>query len=64
MKAAAAPAGLDEGVPSPCVNVCRMNPDSGYCEGCKRSIAEIAAWSQYSDNQKRTVLLSLAARSC
>ncbi len=43
------------GVPSPCINVCRMNPRSGLCEGCLRTIDEIAAWSTLSDDGKRAV---------
>ena len=33
-------------VPSPCVSVCAVNPDTGWCEGCLRNITEIAAWGQ------------------
>ena len=47
---------------SPCINVCRMDAASGYCEGCRRSINEIAAWSTYSDEQKRAVLAQLPTR--
>jgi hypothetical protein len=49
-------------VASPCINVCRMDAASGYCEGCRRSIDEIAAWSTYSAAQKRAVLAQLPAR--
>ena len=49
-------------VPSPCVNVCRMNPDSALCEGCYRTIDEIAAWSAMSAEEKRAVLAKLTAR--
>jgi predicted Fe-S protein YdhL (DUF1289 family) len=49
-------------VASPCINVCRMNPDTGLCEGCLRTLAEIAAWSGMSANEKRAVLAQLAAR--
>ncbi|OFZ90734.1 MAG: hypothetical protein A2V78_03025 [Betaproteobacteria bacterium RBG_16_64_18] len=62
MKAAAAPTVLEKVVPSPCINVCRMSRDTGYCEGCLRTIGEIAGWSQYSGNQKRAVLARLPAR--
>lgn len=58
----AAAANPDEGVPSPCVNVCRMSAVTGYCEGCQRTIGEIARWSAYSDHQKRAVLVRLPAR--
>ena len=50
------------GVPSPCTNVCKMSPVTGYCEGCQRTIGEIAGWSAYSDPQKRAVLVRLPAR--
>jgi uncharacterized protein len=59
---AAAAANPDEGVPSPCVDVCIMNAVTGYCEGCQRTIGEIAGWSAYSDRQKRAVLVRLPAR--
>ncbi len=43
-------------VASPCVDVCRMNPETGFCDGCLRTIDEIAAWSSIDDNAKRDVL--------
>ncbi len=42
-------------VPSPCINICRMNPRSGLCEGCLRSIDEITAWSRLNDDGKRLI---------
>jgi len=52
----------EQGVPSPCIDVCRISADTGYCEGCSRTIAEIAAWSECSDAQKRAVLEQLPRR--
>jgi len=49
-------------VASPCINVCRMDAASGYCEGCRRSLEEIASWSAYSPADKRAVLALLPAR--
>lgn len=43
-------------VASPCVDVCRMNPETGFCDGCLRTIDEIAAWSSIDDDAKRDVL--------
>jgi predicted Fe-S protein YdhL (DUF1289 family) len=40
---------------SPCINVCVMNAASGLCEGCLRTLDEIAAWSCASDEQKRGI---------
>ena len=49
-------------VPSPCVGVCRMHPHSGWCEGCLRTLDEIAAWSTMTDPQKRAVWKQLPVR--
>lgn len=49
-------------VASPCVDVCRMNAASGLCEGCLRTIDEIASWSAYDDATRRAVLALLPAR--
>jgi len=52
----------DEEVASPCINVCRMEAASGYCEGCRRNLDEIASWSIYTPAEKRAVLALLPAR--
>lgn len=49
-------------VASPCINVCRMNERSGWCEGCWRTIDEIALWSQLDDETKREVWTLIAQR--
>jgi len=46
---------LAAGVPSPCINVCRMDDGSGWCEGCLRTIDEIVAWGGMADDDKRAV---------
>ena len=50
-------------VPSPCVSVCRMDPRTQLCEGCFRTLDEIAAWSRMEDNEKRGVWRSIASRA-
>lgn len=49
-------------VPSPCVNVCRMNEATGLCEGCLRTLDEIACWSLLDDAEKRAVWQQLPQR--
>lgn len=49
-------------VPSPCVNVCRMDPATGWCEGCLRTLDEIARWSAMSEADKRAVWAELPVR--
>ncbi|MSQ55924.1 MAG: DUF1289 domain-containing protein [Betaproteobacteria bacterium] len=51
------------GVPSPCINVCRMRPQTQLCEGCLRTLDEIAAWSGLGDEDKRAVLRRLSGRN-
>ena len=49
-------------VPSPCISVCKMDRATGWCEGCLRTIDEIAGWSRMDDDAKRTVWSELAER--
>jgi uncharacterized protein len=49
-------------VPSPCISVCRMDPGTGWCEGCSRTIEEIAQWSGMSDEARRRVWTQIALR--
>lgn len=49
-------------VPSPCVSLCKMNRDTGFCEGCLRTIDEIVAWSRADDDFKRTVWEAIRRR--
>ena len=49
-------------IPSPCISVCRLDPSSGWCLGCARTIAEIAAWGGLDDAGKRAVWALLPAR--
>ena len=49
-------------VPSPCINVCRMDAASGWCEGCLRTLDEIALWGQLDDAGKLAIRAQLPAR--
>ena len=42
-------------VPSPCLSVCVMDPQTDMCAGCWRSLDEIGAWSRMPDEVKRQV---------
>lgn len=48
--------------PSPCIAVCVLDPASGYCRGCFRTIAEITAWVTMPAAEKRRVLDTLDRR--
>ncbi len=56
-------AGVDQPVPSPCNSICRMDPVTGWCEGCLRDIDEIAAWAQLPQSRRRAVWAQLPERA-
>ena len=49
-------------VPSPCVNVCHINPYNGLCRGCMRTLDEIAGWLDLCAAEKLAVLARLEER--
>ncbi|RZF27612.1 DUF1289 domain-containing protein [Paraburkholderia sp. UYCP14C] len=52
----------DGSVPSPCISVCRMDASTGWCEGCLRTIDEIASWSTQDNDAKRAVWDAIEVR--
>lgn len=48
--------------PSPCIDVCRMDAATGWCDGCLRTIDEIAGWSSFDDDTKRAVWRAIDVR--
>ena len=57
------PIGLRAVIESPCNRVCTLDPVSGRCLGCGRSLDEIARWTQMTDAERADVLDELARRS-
>jgi len=55
-------ANLGTSVPSPCVSICKIDPASGLCVGCLRTIDEIAAWSVLDDDARRAVWARILSR--
>jgi len=49
-------------VPSPCISVCTMDEETGYCRGCFRTIEEITDWERYSNERRQQVIDALASR--
>ncbi len=50
-------------VRSPCVSVCRMDAASGLCEGCLRTIGEIAGWADMATDDRLAVWQQIARRA-
>jgi predicted Fe-S protein YdhL (DUF1289 family) len=56
------PPGPPRAIRTPCVQVCFVDPDSGLCLGCRRTLPEIAQWSRLSDAERDRVMAELPAR--
>ena len=49
-------------VASPCIDVCAIDPRTGRCAGCLRTLDEIAAWGGLDNGAKRAVWKRLHER--
>ena len=49
-------------VPSPCVKICVVHPETRLCTGCLRTIEEIGAWSRMSAEERRSIIDTLESR--
>lgn len=49
-------------IESPCILVCAVDEKTGYCFGCGRTKAEIAAWLTMTSQERRAVMEELPAR--
>ncbi len=49
-------------LPSPCVNVCRIDEQAGWCEGCFRLRDELSGWGLRSEDAKWALWLKIEQR--
>ncbi|MHB1543946.1 MAG: DUF1289 domain-containing protein [Gammaproteobacteria bacterium] len=49
-------------ISSPCIGVCRVSPEHGFCEGCLRTLHEIARWSTLSEHERGQIMRQLNER--
>lgn len=49
-------------IQSPCILICSIDLNTGYCFGCGRTRDEIAGWTGYSDETRSEVMAELPAR--
>jgi predicted Fe-S protein YdhL (DUF1289 family) len=47
---------------SPCIKICVIDPTSRFCEGCGRTLQEIAQWARLSEAERLAVMAQLAER--
>jgi uncharacterized protein len=53
---------MSNALASPCVSTCVVDPKTGYCIGCGRTSAEIAAWATLDAAARAAALTALPAR--
>jgi uncharacterized protein len=49
-------------IETPCIKVCVVDPESGFCIGCGRTRLEIAAWLDLGIDDRRKVMAALPNR--
>lgn len=49
-------------VSSPCIRVCRLDPETGLCEGCGRTRDEITKWYRMTEEERQRIMVKLPDR--
>ena len=49
-------------IPSPCIGICRLDQASGLCQGCLRTVDEIARWPLADNPERLLIVQALRAR--
>jgi predicted Fe-S protein YdhL (DUF1289 family) len=49
-------------IKTPCIKACIVDGESGLCLGCFRTLAEVAGWARFSDDERERLMAELAAR--
>lgn len=49
-------------ISSPCTKVCLIDEETGLCEGCGRTRAEIATWGRLGEDERRAIMAGLDRR--
>lgn len=51
-----------QAIKSPCIKVCAVDGQTGWCLGCGRSLKEISYWTKYTEQQRAAVMKDLETR--
>jgi uncharacterized protein len=49
-------------IETPCVKVCVVDPETGFCIGCGRTRGEIGSWLSITPGERRAIMLGLGER--
>jgi hypothetical protein len=50
-------------IASPCVGVCIINDETDWCEGCGRTLDEIAGWLTMTARERDRIMAALPERT-
>jgi len=50
-------------VQTPCNKICTIDPITGLCRGCGRTLSEIAQWSALTDDARARIMAELPERA-
>ena len=50
-------------IATPCTKVCIIDPVSGRCDGCGRTLAEISQWTALTDDERARIMATLPGRT-
>ena len=56
------PAEPPKAIATPCVKVCIVDPESGLCLGCHRTLMEIAGWARLDETARDKLMVELPGR--
>lgn len=49
-------------ISTPCIGICVLDEEAGFCAGCGRTGEEIAGWLAMSEERRRAIMAGLPAR--
>ncbi|MAK60471.1 MAG: DUF1289 domain-containing protein [Ponticaulis sp.] len=49
-------------IKTPCIKVCVVDGQTGWCLGCGRALREIAEWTKYTDQQRSDLIKESESR--
>jgi hypothetical protein len=49
-------------IETPCIKVCVVDPETGFCIGCGRTRMEIGSWLSFDAKQRQEIMANLPER--
>jgi hypothetical protein len=49
-------------IETPCIKVCVVDPETGFCIGCGRTRLEIGSWLGFSPRERKDIMAGLPHR--